>query len=418
MLYTTPIKDVYRPKKPLNGDFYGIEIEVELLGFQKIEGLKHFSLKEDGSLRNYGLEFVSRPFGYAETKDIMAEVSMVKGIVSPKLVESSRTSTHIHMNVCDLTLAQVWNIMTTWYILEPLLLDFSGKYRKGNTFARSLLCSNALSLHLGQTIKRDHRLTPSVDLKYQGCNFSSLGSFGTLEFRTMRSTLDTGLLAHWLGILHQIKKFAIKFKNPLEILDIFSSVSNEYFIKRVLETYLIPTSLGLDRDINQSAEIITSIVEMHPDNWDFSLDPRWYFKDNPQVVLSKDRKDVEYHVDAHKNMDLIQQEQEIGEDEAFDEEDEEIPVGPPRRDNPLGNNLNWANLLAAPIMDQPVVAPDPRGLQVADDIIQQDFQAANLGQRWIFHPQNLQVMRNEAAGNRLRQVHIADIPPQPQEDRR
>jgi len=109
----------------------GLELEIEgwEYGVPKFVG---FSFEEDGSLRNNGMEAITKP---------------TKAKYIPRLLEnffnhfeitednySTRCSTHVHVNCQDLTTDQVQIICLLYQVLERPLFGFIGHERDGNIF--------------------------------------------------------------------------------------------------------------------------------------------------------------------------------------------------------------------------------------------------------------------------------------------
>lgn len=118
-------------KKSPKGDL-GIEIEAEFKGNLHEIGGDYWRTVADGSLRN-GLEFVSRlPVPYKELSAAMQSYAdQTKGF---SFVESIRTSVHLHVNACSNTFRDVIQSSLCYWLIENLLVETQGEYRKGNLY--------------------------------------------------------------------------------------------------------------------------------------------------------------------------------------------------------------------------------------------------------------------------------------------
>src|SRR5690348_5544085 len=73
----------------------GIEIEIENWTSKQSEVSRVWSSKDDGSLRNNGIEWVSTPIVAAQAP--FALYHLLNDVVSPVCCFSPRTSVHIHL---------------------------------------------------------------------------------------------------------------------------------------------------------------------------------------------------------------------------------------------------------------------------------------------------------------------------------
>lgn len=199
------------------GCLFGVEIEIEREdGFSGVDtgGLSNYGVfTEDGSLRG-GIEFVSgvlTPLQVDALADEYTEWAKDKGIQL-----SDRCSTHIHMNVQDLTAEQLTSLVWLSAAVEPLLMEFSNPQRRNNTYCvpmyNSLNLSHWYSLVLDKFRAGQQR--ELNDILQRAPKYAAIGGFrlreyGTLEFR-MFPGLETGQqLKDWSRILEAIRQMAI-----------------------------------------------------------------------------------------------------------------------------------------------------------------------------------------------------------------
>lgn len=232
----------------------GLELEIEgrRLPTGSIDG---WEVKPDGSLRN-GLEYVTR--GSVSPEGVKTALTVLSKHLSVSSVRNSiRCSTHVHVNVQDLSLKQIATVMTAYYIVEPLLVEFCGVERKGNLFALRLLDSAAPLNRFMQAAKRGS-LQPlgNDDIRYAALNLTSLPRFGTLEYRTMRGIdKDPSEVLPWVDLLvHLHRHCENRFNDPAEVLALFSALGPRQFAERVLgrDDLFDP---ALENDMYESARI-------------------------------------------------------------------------------------------------------------------------------------------------------------------
>lgn len=222
---------------------FGIEIETEGEHIQYVEpnGSFIWNTVKDGSLRgeypNAAAEFVmNRPclHRYVEKHlDALIERQKVA-----QFAFSFRTSVHVHMNVQPLTEDQVFNIMYTYYLLEGVLVKYCGEHREGNRFCLRLQdsdgCHDVIRVLFSCGIN-NLRLHSQESLRYAALNLAAITKYGSLEFRSMRGTLDKNVLLPWVDALSNIKKFAVKFQDVRDIHEKVIELGPLGFMQEVLQ---------------------------------------------------------------------------------------------------------------------------------------------------------------------------------------
>jgi len=227
--YNYKVKDYYRIRNenvpPMS---VGLEIECEGENLYATP-LRWWRGEADGSLRTTNghppIEYVLRKpiirdqlpaaFDYLEEK--LKESGA-------KLVHSPRTSVHVHVNATDCTLKQV----VTWYCLylcvEDLLLRFCGPTRESNLFCLGVKDATGFKMMLETAIAEDDYHLQLNQLRYSACNWAALPKYGSLEFRSMRGTLDRQTILDWVDILLSIKTKALSLDNPQDVIRLFDRV--------------------------------------------------------------------------------------------------------------------------------------------------------------------------------------------------
>jgi hypothetical protein len=177
--------------------FTGIECEIESNhGFQTFP---NFNTTEDGSLRNYGYEYISIPM---KKKPLLTAFQYLQATIKlndRKEAFSPRTSTHVHVNCRSLTIEQVQTIVFLYALYEEFFFSIVDPSRRGNihcvplteTFLPSIYRTGLYNLY-----KKWH--------KYTALNILPLGKHGTLEFRHLQGTDDSVLLEEWISTLNNL----------------------------------------------------------------------------------------------------------------------------------------------------------------------------------------------------------------------
>lgn len=267
VLYNTPVRTVY--SRGLTEFAVGVEVEMEVADrgvefpIRNTGGkAKFWALKGDGSLRNNGHEAVSKPLSYNEIKPALVELDQL--IDFSKLDKKSpRTSVHVHVNMGDKTLAQVVNIVCVYTLFEDLLLELSGKTRKGNNFALSTQAAEGFLDSIRQSIKDNERIVFGENDRYASLNLACLRQFGTVEFRSMRGLTDTSEMEEWTEVIKSIYDVAVAYPHPKALM----STGVEQLIPLALLNYF--TRDRIIEVANSNLSSVLSIVYCHKTDWDF-----------------------------------------------------------------------------------------------------------------------------------------------------
>jgi hypothetical protein len=186
-------------------DLIGIEVEIENAGAFMGQGLnKAWMVKGDGSLRNEGAEFVTRPIS-ARLGPVALDYLLNQYLSKDVCCFSPRTSVHVHLNMQDMTDEQTFNYILLYSIYEPQLYEFVGKSR-----AKNIYCVPVGETNILACLKEYGETRQNSWMKYTGLNTAPLRSFGTIEFRHMHGTFDVYKLSIWLNFIVKMKDYVRK----------------------------------------------------------------------------------------------------------------------------------------------------------------------------------------------------------------
>lgn len=220
-----------------DGDI-GVEIEVE--GHNLPTPEKYWKKEYDGSLRGESAEYVlKKPLSLLETSKAITYLGHCYKQNKTTVHESVRAGVHVHINVQDLTVVQLFSFITAYIVLEDLLVKFCGQYREGNLFCLRVKDAEYLlySLEKVAANKQYHHLHTDI-LRYASMNVKSLQQYGSLEFRAMRGTKDLMAIRVWVKILYNLRNQSVKFDSPKHIVDYIEKEGSESFCKLFLGTSL------------------------------------------------------------------------------------------------------------------------------------------------------------------------------------
>lgn len=208
--------DVYKDTK----EFVFVGIEVELERFRRThevatsnqEMLEMLWLqKEDGSLRNSGIEFVSR-FGLIWDQVPMAVQELeeyVTTVTNGKAEANARTGLHVHIDVTQLTCYQLANLLFLYSILEPLIFHVSGGRGENvfcvpwetNRFTLGSVVNKLTSIGMREMRWRNYS-------KYCGLNLAAMSNYGTIEFRMHKGTYKAEEIQKWVDFIAKLYLYA------------------------------------------------------------------------------------------------------------------------------------------------------------------------------------------------------------------
>lgn len=259
----TSVSDYF--KTSLKEGDIGLEIEMECskyFEYLDYHSPDYWKVTGDGSLKINGLEFVMKnPKPIKSIPKVMASLTnyMKKHGIEP--IPSIRAGTHLHINMQKLSLNQVANFLTLYYPLEKLLLKECGENREGNLFClRSTDCPSSLWFLRDAFLNKDLFSYRSDNFRYQALNLQSLFKYGSIEFRALPSTLDTGTLLHWSNLFLNLRDKAVKVNNCWEILEQISYEGPENFVKEVLGDH----AFKADKVVEVCSSVYEGLREIQP----------------------------------------------------------------------------------------------------------------------------------------------------------
>lgn len=178
----------------------------------------------DGSLRNFGMEFVfKKPLTFEKANEALDVFGKTLADI-PFLTETPSTSVHVHVNMLDESLMTLSNFIATYILVENVLIEYSGEHRRSNLFALPIrVARNTLDnlIKLIQSIYNNIN-NPlnfhSNSVKYAAINIAPLSRFGSLEVRMFRGEVNSGENKMWLTMIHELLEFSRRDMTPRDIL--------------------------------------------------------------------------------------------------------------------------------------------------------------------------------------------------------
>lgn len=204
-----------KPEWPvvLSDVLVGIEVEVERGREPLNSGWSSlWQAKDDNSLRNNGIEFVSLPLRGLQ---IGAALNALMDSMRPTVEFSHRTSIHVHMDVRSLTPEEIAKIMLVYLTVEPQLYSYVGEERERNIFCLPWYEIPAVEAVFDRiksfaAIPGERPIgVQTNDERYSGLNLAPMTTFGTMEFRHLGGTRDIPRIMEWINLILSIRKYAL-----------------------------------------------------------------------------------------------------------------------------------------------------------------------------------------------------------------
>ena len=195
--------------------------------------------EHDGSLRDRGREFVfRRPLTLDQTLEAVGDLhTYIDSMSNPPRSDSTRTSTHVHLNVQDMSPLQVTNLACLWYVIEEAYSLTLPESRRGNLFALRA-CDTQRgpeeALRYALSTPRTFPFAFSDSQRYGALNLASVGKFGTVEFRLLPGMPNPLEVLPHLEAYIQLWKASQTFTDPQDIIDTFSGLGPEGFVTRYM----------------------------------------------------------------------------------------------------------------------------------------------------------------------------------------
>ncbi len=187
----------------------GVEVEVEgcsknLPTAKKETG--YWTAKEDNSLREGGREFVfAEPLFGA---DVVAAIRFLcEEAEKQKWVISERTGIHVHVDMRGMELEKFQNFCVLYALTEPLIYRWVGDKRERNIHCLPWYIADADLEQISAIFRQPKTAMNNIKNinRYAGLNLNSLLSFGTAEFRQLKTTFSADRILEWINILLSLR---------------------------------------------------------------------------------------------------------------------------------------------------------------------------------------------------------------------
>lgn len=190
-------------QNPAPSLLYGLELEIESANTDwKTAGM---TVKEDGSLRNNGLEFITKPMTYSNLAYLLNYFFKRSNITQANY--SERCSVHVHINALDMTEDEVAALCLIYQVFERVLFNWIGNGRDKNIFCVPWY-DTMMTYCVVDRISRKDSYVLRTWQKYTALNLTPLTTQGTLEFRHMEGTHNVERILTWVRLIGHMYTFA------------------------------------------------------------------------------------------------------------------------------------------------------------------------------------------------------------------
>jgi len=190
------------------GLMFGVELEIENINMDigpngsVVPGM---SATEDGSLRNNGYEFITKPMFLRELVYTLNQFFLKNKYTNKNY--SDRTSVHVHANVGDMTWEQVHILLLVYIAFEHVLFKFIGNDRDKNIYCvpmyDTILSADLIKGKGAESTGKWRRWE-----KYTALNLLPIFNQTTVEFRHMEGTPDVNRIITWCMLISQMFHYA------------------------------------------------------------------------------------------------------------------------------------------------------------------------------------------------------------------
>lgn len=331
---------IYGGRRRPKGNVFGLEIEVEGRNLPNdLETIK-WKRVNDGSLRGAeSAEYVfAEPLGYEKLVQALDELQREFDRNGSRIDDSIRTSVHLHVNVSDLTVKQLYQFLCLYYMFEETLTQFAGPARIGNVFCLQAADAEFIVEQLVDAARKD-RYFPGMteNNRYAAANLVAVAKFGSLEFRALRGTVDKKLILDWVNLIVRLKDYAIQKANPPQLIEEMSILGPQQLAREVFGKYVDRLNINerLIRDGMRLAQEVAYSIEWLDNDPGF----RPGGLDEEDYIIQQDR--------FEKKLRRVQMENPVI---------EERPVARPRRNQPRG--LDAQRMFVNNPLNDPWVVPE------------------------------------------------------------
>jgi hypothetical protein len=243
---------------PAPGDerLFGVEVEYEQVGEPpRVQDLGWTSV-HDGSLRDNGVEFITPPVPLRTAVASFRKLN--KYAIDCGWVDNVRTGIHVHVDMRDLTVAQVQGVLAAYAAFEPLMFSLVNPDRETNIYCvpwyRASDQAKLVPHIAGGPGDTETRAGRSL-VKYSALFIRPLWVFGTIEFRHAPTWKDPALFRRWMCAINRLVEWG-KHESPQSVVEKCGSDPNS-LVRSIFGWTMahVPDPEGLMDEVNSLATV-------------------------------------------------------------------------------------------------------------------------------------------------------------------
>ena len=172
-------------------------------------GSGFWNVKTDGSLRNYGVEFVTdKLFG----EDLLHALDELDAyFLCHDFDISDRCGIHVHIDVRELKPEEYERFILDYIIFERVLFKYCGINREENLYCLPFCKSDhykKVMADISHSIKTGKKFINFISgfERYSALNLAATAKYGSLEFRQLPTTTDMTRVLEWINIIMCLKR--------------------------------------------------------------------------------------------------------------------------------------------------------------------------------------------------------------------
>ena len=166
--------------------------------------VKLWTMVKDGSLRNNGMEFVSKPVVGHGIDYALHEIDDLLTNYESDCESSIRTSIHVHVDMVEWRLRELFHLPALYALFENLFFSLHGMHRQNNPYCYKIV-------DLAPRSARIHG-----DMKYCALNLAPIEKQITVEFRHADFSKDLRKNRRWIQVVCKFMKYAEEHKENLK----------------------------------------------------------------------------------------------------------------------------------------------------------------------------------------------------------
>ncbi|WWV92019.1 hypothetical protein [Escherichia phage PJNS034] len=246
-----------------------VGLELELENMPNARQAAGWTVTGDGSLRNSGVEYVLR--GAQGGMELFNSIlSLEEALMAHQCDANLRCSTHVHLDIRRLTVAQLKRLLLAYTVFEPLIFELSGAHRRTNNFCPSFSFAQQQIRKLSNNWHHDGerflaRIVEGRDRqssdKYSALNLVPIFTQGSVEFRGAEAKPSAGKMIRLANRILSLYDLAVNSDMNQSDAEFINSLANLDVQQALMGT--IPRDFELSEElVNEGRVLAFDIISL------------------------------------------------------------------------------------------------------------------------------------------------------------